>query len=243
MFTESEGIILRQTEISGGRRMILIFSKRFGKISAGTNINERGRGRQALAIRPFTYGNYQLFKRNDYFNINGAQTIKSFYSVGEDVDKYMSASFALELVDKVTQDMEPMPGLFNVTVDYLTELEKREKKYETLLSAYLIKVVKQLGIMPELTKCTRCGKENKPAYFSIKDGGMVCEDCGNDTLIYELDFGIIDVLNYLLVHPLESLSKLALEDDKAKYIIKILTKHAGYHIGFDELKSEAFITV
>ena len=36
---------------------------------------------------------------------------------------------------------------------------------------------------------------------------------------------------------------VALEDDKAKYIIKILTKHAGYHIGFDELKSEAFITV
>ena len=32
MFTETEGIILRQTKIAGGRRMVLLFSEKYGKI-------------------------------------------------------------------------------------------------------------------------------------------------------------------------------------------------------------------
>ena len=63
MITESEGIILRQTKISGGRRMVSIFTKKFGKIGAGTNLNERSKGKQALALRPFTHGTYEFFKR------------------------------------------------------------------------------------------------------------------------------------------------------------------------------------
>ena len=46
MITETEGIVLRQTKISGGRRMILIFTKQYGKISAGTSLNEKGKGKQ-----------------------------------------------------------------------------------------------------------------------------------------------------------------------------------------------------
>ena len=245
MFTESEGIVLRQTKISGGRRMILIFTKKFGKISAGTQLNERGKGKQALAIRPFTYANYQLFKRGDYFNINGAETLKSFYRIGEDVDKFMNASYALELTDKLVAEGEPAPGLFNLTVDLLSEMENRKTKFETLLLGYVVKSLKQVGLLPELNVCTRCGEKKPPAFFSIKDGGIVCGDCltaANDSLIYSIDFGIIDVLNYFLSHPMESLSKLALEDELAKRILKMMTEHARYHLDFGELKSEAFIT-
>lgn len=245
MFTESEGIVLRQTKIAGGRRMIYIFTKKFGKISAGTQLNERGRGKQALAVRPFTYSNFQFFKKGDYININSAETIRSFYHIGEDVDKYMNASYALELTDKLVADDEPAPGLFNLTVDLLSEMEAREKKFETLLLGYEVKALKQVGILPELEICTRCGGEKQPAFFSIKDGGIICGDClkaTNDSLIYPIDFGIIDILKFYLSHPLESLKNLALEDDVAKRTLKMMTEHAKYHLDFGELKSEAFIT-
>ncbi len=62
MLTDTEGIVLRQVKTSYGRRMILLFSKKYGKISAGTGINERGKGKSSLALRPFTYGRYELFK-------------------------------------------------------------------------------------------------------------------------------------------------------------------------------------
>ncbi len=45
MLTDTEGIVLRQVKTSYGRRMILLFSKKYGKISAGTGLNERGKER------------------------------------------------------------------------------------------------------------------------------------------------------------------------------------------------------
>ena len=252
MITETEGIILRQTKIAGGRRMVVLFSKQYGKISAGTGLNERSRGKQALALRPFTYGNYQLYSKGEFYSINSGDPISSFYGIGEDVDKYMNASYALEMADKVTAEGMPAPGLFNLTVDMLREMENRKSKYETLVLAYAVKTLKHLGITPELGTCTRCGAsamslqaEGKAIFFSIADGGIICEDCrlaDNDSLIYKIDFGIIDILRYFEENPLENLRKLALEEEVCKRILKMITEYIRYHFGFGEMKSEIFVT-
>ena len=54
LITDTEGIVLRQVKISYNRKMILLFSRKYGKISAGTNIGEKGKSRSSLAIKPFT---------------------------------------------------------------------------------------------------------------------------------------------------------------------------------------------
>ena len=95
MLTDTEGIVLRQVKTSYGRRMILLFSKKYGKISAGTSLGEKGRNKTSLALRPFTYGRYELFKNRDSYNINGADILKSYYKIGEDVDKYMNGAYAV----------------------------------------------------------------------------------------------------------------------------------------------------
>ena len=97
MITDTEGIVLRQTKTVAGRRMILLFSRKFGKISVGTSAAEGGKNKSALAARPFTYGRYELFKGRDSYNLNNGQVIKSYYGIGEDLDKYLAASYVLEL--------------------------------------------------------------------------------------------------------------------------------------------------
>ncbi|MEG0156332.1 MAG: DNA repair protein RecO, partial [Anaerovoracaceae bacterium] len=169
MYTETEGIILKQTKIVGGRRMVLLFSKKFGKISAGSSINEKGKGKSALAMRPFTHGRYELFKKNDFFNINGAQAIKSFYHLGEEVGKYMCASYGLEFTEKILQELQPAPRLFNLTIDFLAEMERRKSKHETLLLAYEVKALKELGYTPQLSQCVLCNSTEERGFFSIKD--------------------------------------------------------------------------
>ena len=48
MIITTEGIVLRQRKIANNRRMIVLFTKRCGKLSAGTSINEKSRSRAAL---------------------------------------------------------------------------------------------------------------------------------------------------------------------------------------------------
>ncbi|MBQ2455925.1 MAG: DNA repair protein RecO [Firmicutes bacterium] len=127
MYTETEGIILRQTKTLNGRRMITLFSKKYGKIGAGTSLSERGKNRSSLAIRPFCRGRYELFKNRDTYNINGAETVESYYSIGEDVDKYMEAARILELTDAMLGEDQPQPALYDLLCQYLSMMAEREQ--------------------------------------------------------------------------------------------------------------------
>lgn len=249
MFTETEGIVLKQVKIAGGRRIVLLFSEKYGKISTGTGLSEKGKGKNALAMRPFTYGRYDLFKKGDFVNINGGETIESHYGIGEDIDKYLVASFALEFLDKITEEGLPSGGLFHLTKVFLSELEKRRGRYEVLLIAYMIKALCHLGYAPSMDDCIQCGKSvesfnDSVIYFSIPDGGIICSDHDIDKgnrLIYTVDFGIVNVLNFMISHSLESLQNLALNQDKAKFIRRMILEYAKYHMDFGDLKSESFI--
>ena len=65
MHINSEGIVFRQVKIGGGRKMLHLFTKKYGKISAGSSIAEKSRTKSAMATHLFTYSNYEIFKSTD----------------------------------------------------------------------------------------------------------------------------------------------------------------------------------
>lgn len=249
MYVDTEGIVLRNIKTVNNRRMVMIFSKKYGKISAGTSISEKSKSKSSLAMRSFTYGKYEFYKNRDNFNLNGAETIKSFYKIGEDVDKYMNASYVLEFTEKLLLENIPQPRLFNLLIDFLVELEKRKKKYGTLVIGYELKAIKELGYMPELDRCVNCGSEKNLFFLDVENGGLLCRNCAsklisanNDTLIYEVGLGIIDILKYFIRNPLRNLEKIALEPEVLKKLRQIINNYIKYHLEIGDLKSEGFLS-
>ncbi len=224
-----------------------MFSRKYGKISAGSSANEKSRSKAALAMRPFTYGRYELFKNRDSYNINSAETIRSFYKIGEDVDKYMTASYVLEFTDKLLIEDHPQPAIFDMLIEFFELLADRHRKYETLSTAYQIKAMKIMGSAPQLSSCVVCGSDAPENYFSIKEGGIVCGSCANnmrantnDTLLFRLNFDTIGALKFFLNNPLVSLKRIGLDDDIQKELRILLRSYAEYHFDIKKLKSESF---
>lgn len=249
MLTDTEAIVLRQVRTVNGRRMLLLFSRKYGKISVGSNLAESGKNKSALPQRPFTYGNYELFKSRETYNLNHAQVLKSYYGIGEDLDKYMAASYVLELTEKLLADELPQPALFRLLLEFLDALEKRGRKQETLVEAYIVKAIDLLGTMPRLEACSVCGKAGANRYFSIEEGGMICADCARhlaedpdkEPLIYDTNFDIVNILKYFRKESFGAFEKIALEDEIFKKLHEILRSWLAYHFGVEKLKSEDFL--
>jgi len=246
--TDTEALVLRQVKTLNGRRMLLLFTKKFGKISVGTNITEGGKNKSALAVRPFTYGRYELFKSRESYNLNSGQVLRSYYSLGEDLDKYMAASYVLELTEKLLAEDLPQPRLFSLLLDFFDALEKRTKKHDTLVMAYMVKALDIMGTMPGTRQCSVCGAENPQRFFSVEEGGMICPDCAqnllkehnNEPLIYDTNFGIVNILRYFQKEPLASFEKLALDEEILKKLRAIIKSYMAYHLDIGKLKSEDF---
>ena len=133
MIINTEGIVLRQRKIANNRRMIVLFTKQYGKLSAGTSVNEKSRSKAALALRPFTYAEYDIFKGRDAYSINSAQAKRSFYSIGEDIDRFMNASAFIEYLDKVLEEGAPSPKLFDLSLEFLQSVSECRSGSDTLL--------------------------------------------------------------------------------------------------------------
>lgn len=246
MVITAEGIVLRQRKIANNRRMIVLFTKQYGKISAGTSVNEKSRSRAALALRPFTFAEYDIFKGRESYSINSAQVRKSFYTIGEDIDRFINASAFIEYLDKVLGEGEAMPKLFELSLDFLQSVSESKAGSETLLFAFIVKSLRMLGVAPELECCVNCGKSTEslgPGFrkFSVSGGGIICDDCASeektepDSLIYSPGFNIIDVFRYFESKPLSTFGKIELRPAVKKEMREILAEYTGRYLGADVL--------
>ena len=252
MLISSEGIVLKQHKIANNRRIITLFTKNYGKISAGTSMNEKGKGKSALALRPFTYAEYEIFKNRDSYNINSAQDKKSYYSIGEDLERFDVASKLIDYLDKILEDEQPRPKLFDMTMEFFESITKANGNYETILYSFLVKTLRIQGVMPELSCCVNCGKKlddfgydlpnrGRGHKFSVEAGGVLCEDCEiiererSNALIFKPSFDIIDTILFFAKTPIEKFEKIALKAEVSQEIKSILNKYIDYYLGINVL--------
>ena len=242
----SEGIVLRQLHIAGGRRMILLFTKEYGKISCGTSLPESGgKNKTTLAMRPFTLGKYQLKRLNDTYYLNGAETLRSHFSLGEDVEKFLTASELLELTEAVVPENEPVPAVYDLLLEYLDFLEARGKGFRMVAAAYRVKLLYLTGAGPELDACVACGAPGGTV-FSTEKGGVLCDDCASDAdrkshLLYGARFDIIGMLRYLRTASPADLAKLDLAAGACEALERLLRDYYAYHLDIRNVKSTSLL--
>ncbi len=253
MNIEANGLVLRNIQIAGNRRLVTLLTREYGKITAIINQNSLGKTKASLWSKPFTYSKFDIYKNRDYFIVNKGSVLKSYYKIGEDVEKYMNASNILEFTDKILVENQRNVKQMDILIEYFDIVQERKSHMKTLLLAYKLKSVALNGFEPHINNCVLCGKEDTTFKFDISEGGIVCDSCykekikekykenTSEKLIYECKFGIIDVVTYILANPLSKLKKLTLEDNVERLLENIIRNYIKYYMVMEPLKTEGFL--
>ena len=67
------------------------------------------------------------------------------------------------------------------------------------------------------------------------------ENSQQHTLIYDPEFGIVNILKYFTINSLKNLKNLALKEDTGRLLQKLIREYAAYHLDASDLKSEKLI--
>jgi DNA repair protein RecO (recombination protein O) len=245
MYIDTHGIILRSVKTTKGRVMLTIFTKELGKISAGSYPVNRKKTKASLAQETFTYGEYHIAQKEQYYDIESAEALRSFFGIGEQFDRFVDASYVMELTDKILPEGLPQPEIFDMLLEYLDMVSVRKERIRTLTEAYEIKLLYLLGVFPELDECVNCGAKDGLDHFGVEDGGMLCGDCASSLrkkgrrLIYKPEFDIVKVIKFFLDSPFKAFEKIALSEGSAASLDLILKEYFAYHFGIEGLKSES----
>ena len=233
MLYKTEGIVLKSMEYEEADKIVTIYTKNYGKITAIAKGVRKTKSKFGSSLEIFTHSVFLFYKGRNIDIVSQVEILESFFSTSKEVIKFAFAANCVEVVNKLTEEREINIGLFNLLKEVLHYL--RESNDPKLLAlSFKWRVMSILGYRPSLNHCCRCNKsieDQKEMYFNIKEGGLVCNNC-----IVKDKEGCVKVSIYfnklvrrILITPLSTISNATIPDEKIKELEKITDSYIAYH--------------
>ena len=171
-------LVIRRSDYSDYDRMVTLFSPVHGRIDAVARGCRRPKSPLLNCCEPFVSGEFQLYQRGERFAIDQCQISESFYELRTDYDRLQHGVYWLKLLDASVMPDVPMNDLFLITLRALAHLNYSGLPPELLTMAFEMHLMAQLGYVPRVDTCQRCGRPiDGDARFDADRGGCVCLSC------------------------------------------------------------------
>ncbi|MEE9370244.1 MAG: DNA repair protein RecO [Sedimentisphaerales bacterium] len=191
MLTKDTAICIRAVDYSETSQILTFFTRATGKISAIAKGSKRPQSAFDGPIEAFSCGDIVFSEPagEKLATLTEFEQQPRFTRLANSLFALNCASFAAELINKLTNEYDPHPQLFDDFLEFLQntdELQAKTKKSKpqdvlALLILFQLSVLKEIGLQPVLNACANC-KNNFTVdwpqyYFSSSANGLICRDC------------------------------------------------------------------
>lgn len=150
-----EGVVIKRMNVGEADRVITLFTKTKGKVSAIAKGVRKLTSKRAGSLELFNLVKAQVVEgKGSLDTLAEVQLIASFESWRKHIGRVNLAYQMCEAVDKLTADNEPSPVVFSILVTALTQIGTLTSNWEEQVSNWLVEIVKDLGFFPADKKFT-----------------------------------------------------------------------------------------
>jgi DNA repair protein RecO (recombination protein O) len=236
------GIVLRRTNFGEADRIVTIYSRERGKIPCIAKGVRKPISRLSGPTEGFTYGTFQLAEGRHLHIVSQADVKNSFQQIHCDLHKIAHASYISEMVDKLTEEHDCNPEIFDLLLSSLYLME-RPNPPEKIAHMFALQFMGLLGYEPMIDCCLRCHAKlsGETTLFSPSMGGIVCRECGpipGDSI--SLSAEAVTVMRILSVADAREVEKLEIPTSITDDIARAMRWYVRYRSDRD-LKSAAFL--
>lgn len=224
---QADGLVLRVRSFGEADKIMMILTPDRGKIEAVVKGARRPRNRFLGSSQPFTHLRLMLFTGRSLHQINQAEIVHSFSILREDLLKMAHASYWCEMTEGLLPEDAKEPEVFSLLLQALTMLEHSEDP-ELLSRGFEIKILSNLGYLPELSSCVGCSQPPlEPLYFSSQAGGIVGACCrGHFADTKPISRQTLEALRYLHDADLSAFNRITAGPELRKDLRTILSHYA-----------------
>lgn len=240
MLRTIEGIVVRTQNYGETHKIITIFSKELGKISAICRGANKTKSQLASLAQPFIKAEFLIYLSKGLSTVQQGETIESFRSIREDIMKTAYAAYLVELTMMLTEDREREPYLYN-QLDLTLQWINDEAELMVPLFMLELKLFKRGGFAPIIDCCARCGDVNNLTSFSVREGGLLCVNCFNtDEYAVQISSNVIKLLPIFLHAGLEQIGTINMQEANIQLLRKVFDNYYDTY-GSYQLKSKRFL--
>lgn len=234
---KTEGIVIRQADFSESSRVVTLFTRDYGKISAVAKGAKRLKSAFHAAIDLLTQSRV-LFIRKMSASLDiltEADMISRFFPEGpQQLTALYCGYYVAELLAGLTEDYDPHPVLYDETVLMLNRLQQTEQPQQMMLH-YELTILREIGQLPTFDACLVCDKPitgTGDAIFLISQGGVICQNCRQENYTQnQLQSSSIAALQTLSNSSIAEVDALVLSKQQKREIRSVMSSIISATIG------------
>lgn len=175
----SRAIVLRWRPYAESDKIATLLTAEFGKLTGIAKGAKNSRRRFPNSLEPLARVRVQ-FRRKAAATLaflESAELLASTATLSEPL-RFAYGSYVAELVDQLTADDDPAPGLYALLEEALLAIEQGPST-AAFLRGFELQLLTRAGFEPQLDHCARCGHawEAAPAHLSLHHGTLTCARC------------------------------------------------------------------
>jgi DNA repair protein RecO (recombination protein O) len=177
-----EAVVLRRLSTGETDRVVSLFTRERGKVSAIAKGARGPRSRLGGVTEPFTYFHGLLAVGQNLDVLTQAEVQDAFADLRKDLTRIGYASYFVEVVDAGVEERQAAPELWDLLVAALSTLT-RSTTPDVLARAFELHAMRAIGYEPHLYRCVadEAPAEAPGAAFHPLRGGILCARCARST--------------------------------------------------------------
>lgn len=241
MLRQFEGIILKTRDYGETHKIVTIFTKELGKLSAIARGANKPKSKLSAISQMFIQGDFLVYVTKGLSTVQQGEIIASYRYIREDILKTAYASFIIELTDKLVDERKPDPFIYNQLCQTLTWINEKDEFMIPLLM-FEMKLFSKGGFAPIVDRCVNCGRTNTLTSFSIQEGGVLCEQCYPiDARAVQLSPSLLKLFKIFLHVGLERIGNISVKKQNKQLLRTLFNEYYDEYGGF-YLKSRKFLS-
>ena len=233
---KTEALVIRLADFSETSRVVTLFSRDWGKISALAKGARRLKGPFEAALDLLATCRIVFIRKSSSSLdiLTEAQLISRFRPQGRDLNRFYAGYYVAELLSGLTEEYDPHPVLYDEAVQTLVRLASDEDPKPAILQFELV-VLREIGQLPAFDACVVCSRSTSqggPFGYWVSQGGLICPKCQKQEYQQNrIHAGTLAVLQRLAAESDISSKNLAISAEQYREMKHITTAAISHALG------------
>src|SRR5919109_2021521 len=174
----AEAIVLRAVDLGEADRILVLFTRHFGKVHVIAKGIRRATSRMAGHAEPLTHATYQLARGRELDVLTGAEARAIYPELRDELVRIAAGWYCAELIDRFTVERVPSAPLFDLLETALRHLDAGHAP-GLVCRWFDLHLLDRSGFRPELYQCVSCRSllQERQNAWSAAAGGALCATC------------------------------------------------------------------
>ncbi len=238
MLTSVKGLIIKETNVGEGDKILTVLAGGLGKIQAAANGARSYKSRLIAGCQLFCYTDFVLSKKKDWFRVTGAEPVEAFYPLRQSLEKLSLAAYFCDLLCEVTADAHGADEALRLALGAFYILTK-EDELTRIKAAFELRLLSLSGFMPQLSSCGSCGS-GEVTGFSVSDASGLCDACAGAKRLLP---GTLAAMRYITCAPQDAVFAFRTDAAVTAELASVAENYTLGQIGRDFRSLKYYLTI